>query len=55
MKLTEFFDGHPDEASCEREFRSIREKSGIVRSKCGNKHHWRVKREEKMEMLFVQA
>ncbi|MBK5203382.1 MAG: hypothetical protein JJE45_06660 [Prolixibacteraceae bacterium] len=44
MKLIEFSDRYSDEASCERELRSIREKNGIVCSKCGNKHHWWVKK-----------
>ncbi len=47
MKLIEFSDRYPDEASCERELRSIREKNGIVCSKCGNKHHWWVKDKKK--------
>ena len=49
MKLIEFSDRYLDEVSCERELRSIREKSGIVCSKCGNKHHWWVKEKKKWE------
>ena len=41
MKLLEFSKRFPDETSCERYLREVREKEGVVCAKCGCKeHHW---------------
>lgn len=47
MKLIEFSDRYTDETFCLMERSSIRQKNGIVCSKCGNKHHWWIKNKKK--------
>ena len=45
MKLIEFTELYPDEASCRQAFKEYREKEGIVCKKCGNTtHYWKKNR-----------
>jgi len=40
MKIFEFAKMFPDEESCRRKFREIREKEGVICPKCGCTHHY---------------
>ncbi len=47
MKLIEFTELYPDEASCRLAFKQYREKEGVTCKKCGNTtHYWKKKREQ---------
>jgi len=47
MKLIEFTQHYPDEASCRLAFKQYREQEGIKCIKCGNRtHYWKKKREQ---------
>ncbi len=47
MKLIEFREHYPDEASCRLTFKQYREEEGIKCKKCGNTtHYWKKKREQ---------
>lgn len=41
MKVFEFIENFPDEDSCKRHFKAVREKAGVVCKRCGcSKHYW---------------
>ena len=47
MRLIEFSEHYPDEASCKAAFKSYREKEGVKCKKCGGTtHYWKKKREQ---------
>jgi DNA-directed RNA polymerase subunit RPC12/RpoP len=47
MRLLEFNNHYPDEASCKASFKSYREREGIKCNKCGGtSHYWKKKREQ---------
>jgi hypothetical protein len=46
MNLLNFVSSYPDEASCRKKFKEIREKEGVVCPKCGSKeHYWKKDKE----------
>lgn len=40
MNFIDFVKKYPDEASCIRHFRAVKERKGVVCKKCGNTHHY---------------
>ena len=47
MRLLEFNNHYPDEASCKASFKASREREGITCNKCGGvSHYWKKKREQ---------
>jgi len=47
MRLLEFNEHYPDEASCKAEFKKYREQEGVRCKKCGStSHYWKKKREQ---------
>jgi DNA-directed RNA polymerase subunit RPC12/RpoP len=49
MNLLNFIASYPDEASCRKKFKEIREKEGVVCPKCGSKEHYWKKDKESYE------
>jgi len=43
MKLLEFSDNFPDEASCRAHFKAVRDREGVVCKDCGCREHWWLK------------
>ena len=39
MNLINFIESDPDEASCKKKFKEIRDKEGVTCRKCGGKDH----------------
>jgi hypothetical protein len=40
MNLINFIESFPDEASCRKKFKEIRDKEGVICRKCGSKEHY---------------
>ncbi len=49
MKLLDFYKYYPDEQSCRVAFKEMREKEGILCSKCGNHTHYWIGKKEQWE------
>ena len=46
MNLLNFIEHYPDEASCKAKWKSIRDKEGVICSRCGSKsHYWKQDKE----------
>ena len=52
MNLLNFILHYPDESSCKAQWKSIREKEGVVCSRCGcTSHYWKQDKESYESLL----